>query len=148
MDGLKFDLKLEQYLFRSKSDSDLSEVVIDIPCLNTFTPKNFSHFSKKEKCIFWDSLPEEVKGKFYFLEKNKYLDPLLFLLQREIEKLSKDNQSIPFVNLVVTTVATSVVNPPVNTFQGPSNQALRIMANRYAPLNLPNALNPMSDNYD
>ena len=73
---------------------------------------------------------------------------MLFLLQREIEKLSKDNQSIPFVNPVVTTIATSIVNPLVNTFQGPSNKTLRTMENRYAPLNLPNALNPMPENYD
>ena len=118
---MKFDIKFEQYLFRSKSDSYLSEVIIDILGLNTFTPKNFSRFSKKEKCIFWDSLSEEVKGKFDFLEKNKDFNPLLFLLQREIDKLAKDTQSKPLVNPVVTIVATSVVNPPDNTSVGPSN---------------------------
>ena len=56
LDGIKFDLKFEQSLFRSKSNSDFSEVVIDIPALNTFIPKDFSGFSKKEKYIFWDSL--------------------------------------------------------------------------------------------
>ena len=122
-------------------------MVIDIPSLNTFTPNNFSGFSKKEKCIFWDSLLEEVKGKFDFLEKNKDFDPLLFLLNREIEKLSKDKQSVPLVNPVVTTIPTSVVNPFINTVQGQSNQSLRIMANRHAPLNLPVDLNAMPDNY-
>ena len=82
LDGLKFDIKFEQSMFRSKSDLDLSEVIVSIPHLNTFTPKNFYGFSKKEKCIFWDSLLEEVKGKFYFLENNKYFDPLLLLLQK------------------------------------------------------------------
>ena len=52
LDGLKFDLKFQHSLFRSKSDSDLSEVVIDIPALNTFIPKDFSGFSKKERYIF------------------------------------------------------------------------------------------------
>ena len=42
--GIKFDLKFEQSLFRSKLDSDLSEVVIDIPRLNTFVCKYFSRF--------------------------------------------------------------------------------------------------------
>ena len=148
MDGLKFDFKFEQYLFRSKLVSNLSEVVIDIPCLNTFTPNIFYGFSMNENCIFWDSLSREIKGNFDFLEKNKDFDPLHFLLQREIEKLSKDNQSIPLVNRVVTIVTTSILNPPINTFQGLSNQALRTMENRYAPLNLTNALNPMPNNYD
>jgi hypothetical protein len=70
------------------------------------------------------------------------------LSQREIEKLSKDNQSIPLVNSFLTTVAISVVNPPANIFQGTSNQALRTMENMYAPLNIPTVLNPMPDNYD
>ena len=82
MDGLKFDIKFEQSFFRSKSDSDLSEVVIDIPRLNTFTPNIFYGFSMNENCIFWDSLSREIKGNFDFLEKNKDFDPLLFLVQR------------------------------------------------------------------
>ena len=52
IDDLKFDLKFEHSLFDSKSDSDLSEVVIDIPGLNTFIPKQWSGFSNKEKDLF------------------------------------------------------------------------------------------------
>ena len=132
MDGLKFDLKFQHSLFRSKSDLDMKEVVIDIPRLNTFIPKNFSGFSKKHKYIFWDTLTEEVKRKLEYLEQHRDSSPLDFLLKREIEKLSKDNQ-------VVTSI---------NTLTGPSSQALTTMANRYDPLNLPVALNAMADNYD
>ena len=46
LDGLKFDLKFQHSLFKSKSDLDMKEVVIDIPRLNTFIPKSFSRFSK------------------------------------------------------------------------------------------------------
>ena len=91
LDGIKFDLKFEQSLFRSKSNSDFSEVVIDIPALNTFIPKDFSGFSKKERYIFWDSLSDEVKKKLNLLEENKDCDPFLFFLQKELVKLSKDS---------------------------------------------------------
>ena len=52
IDDLKFDLKFEQSLVKSKSDSNLSEVVIDIPGLNTFTPKGWTGFSNKENDFF------------------------------------------------------------------------------------------------
>ena len=48
IDDLKFDLKFELSLFDSKSDSNLSEVLIDIPGLNTFIPKQWTRFSNKE----------------------------------------------------------------------------------------------------
>ena len=51
-DGIKFDLKFEQSLFRSKSDLDLSGVVIDILGLNTFIPKDFTGFSKKTTIFY------------------------------------------------------------------------------------------------
>ena len=60
LDGLKFDLKFQQSLCRSKSDSDLKQVVIDKVGLNTFIPNIFFGFSKKHKYIFWDTLTEEV----------------------------------------------------------------------------------------
>ena len=40
-------------MLRSKSDSDLSGVVIDILGFNTFIPKEFTGFSKKYSCIFY-----------------------------------------------------------------------------------------------
>ena len=85
-------------MFRSKSDLDPKQVVIDIPGLNTFIPKSFSGFSKKHKYIFWDTLTEEVKRKLEYLEQHKDSSPLDFLLKREIEKLSKDNQVVTSVN--------------------------------------------------
>ena len=56
IDDLKFDLKFEHSLFDSNSDSDLSEVVIDIAGLNAFIPKQWSGFSNKEKDFFWSLL--------------------------------------------------------------------------------------------
>jgi hypothetical protein len=132
MDGIKFDLKFEQSLFISKSDLDLSGVVMDIPGLNTFIPKDFTWFSKKVGCIFWDSLLEEVKGRLEYFDKHKGFSPLNFLLQKELEDLSKDNQSFS----------------SVNSSKGPNQHTPTIMANKYAPLALPTSLNPMPDNYN
>ena len=132
MYGLKFDLKLKQSLFRSKLDSNLSEVVVDIPRLNTFVPKFFFGFSRKDTCMFWDSLSEEVKRKLEYLEQHKDSSPLNFSLKREIEKLSKDSQAIPFVK----------------TLTGPNQQAPVVMANKYGPLALHAALKPMPDCYN
>ena len=84
LDGLKFHIKFEQSLFRSKSDSDLSEVVIDIPSLNTSFPKYFSGLPKKNTWIFWDSLSKGVKRKLEYLEQHKDSSPLNFLLKKEI----------------------------------------------------------------
>lgn len=148
IDDLKFDLKFEQSLVRAKSDSDLSEVVIDIPGLNTFTPKKFSGFSQKLQSIFWDLLSEEEKGKFESLKSTKKFDPLLFLIQSELDKLSKDNQSIPFVNPVATTAATPSVNPHINISQGTTSEPFSKMANRYVPLALLANLNVMPTNYN
>ena len=91
IDDLKFDLKFEQSLVKTKSDSDLTKVVIDIPGLNTFTPNKFSSFSQKEQSILWDLLSEEEKGKFESFKSTKKSDPLLFLIQSELDKLLKNN---------------------------------------------------------
>ena len=49
LEYLLFDLKFEYPFFRSKSDSDLSQVIVDIPALLTFVPKEFYSISKKNK---------------------------------------------------------------------------------------------------
>ena len=111
LDGLKFDLKFQHSLFRSKSDSNLKEVVIDITGLNTFIPRSFSIFSKQQKYIFWDSLIEEIKRKLEFLEQHWDYSPLDFLLKREIRKFSQDDQSVNYT--IYTTEPSS---------QGPGNK--------------------------
>ena len=67
-----------------------------------------------------------------YLEQHKYSSPLNFLLQKELEKLSKDSQ------LVLS----------VNTSKGPNQQTPIVMVNIYVPLALPDVLNPMLDNYN
>ena len=131
--GLKFDLKFQHSLFRSKSDSDLKEVVIDIPGLNTFIPKSFFVFSKRKKYIFWDLLTEEIKRKLESLEQHRDYSPLDFLLKREIRKFSKDGQSVNY------TVYTARPSGQGHSKKGQSSQVLSTtsqplytMANRYA----------------
>ena len=107
-------------------------MVIDIPGLNTFIPKDFTRFSKKDSCILWDSLSEEVKGKLEYLDKHKGFSPLNFLLQNELENLSKDSQSFS----------------SANSSKEPNQQTPTIMAIIYAPLALPIVLNSMPDKYN
>ena len=52
VDDLEFDLKFEHSLFRSESDSDLSQIVFDQGRFNTFIPSTYSIFSKEEKQSF------------------------------------------------------------------------------------------------
>ena len=132
LDGIKFDLKFEQSMFRSKSDSELSEVVIDIPRLNKFVPKYIFGFSMKDTFIFWDSLSKEIKRKLEYREQHKDSSPLNCLLKKEIKKLSKDSQAVRLVN----------------TLTRPNQQAPIVMANIYSPLTLLSALNPMLDCYN
>ena len=49
VEDLEFDEKFEQSLFRSKSDSDLSQIVFYQERFNTFIPSTSSIFSKEEK---------------------------------------------------------------------------------------------------
>ena len=63
LDVLKIDLKFQHSLFRSKLDSDLNEVVIDIPGLNTFIPKSFYGFSKKKKVYIKFGIRWQKKSK-------------------------------------------------------------------------------------
>ena len=134
-------------MFKSKSDLDLSEVVIDIPGLNTFTPKRWTGFSNKEKDFFWNLLSEEEKEEFKHLKENKSFDPFLDLLQKELDSLSKKNHSNLSVNTVVDTGTTSSGNLSLGTSQGFANKPITSMANRYAPLILPAILNQMPADY-
>ena len=52
IDDIKFDIKFEHSLFRTKSYSNLSQVVVDIEGLNTFVPKGFFDFPNKIKTNF------------------------------------------------------------------------------------------------
>ena len=49
VEDLEFDEKFELSLFRSKSDSDLTQIVFDLERFNTFIPTTSSQFSKEEK---------------------------------------------------------------------------------------------------
>ena len=58
---LEFDEKFEKSLFRSKSDSDLSQIVFYLEIFNTFIPSTSPSFSKEEKEEFWNSLSSRLK---------------------------------------------------------------------------------------
>ena len=54
-------------LFKSKSDTDLKELVEETYGLNKLVPKSFS---QESKCQFWDSSVKEVKRKLDYSEKS------------------------------------------------------------------------------
>ena len=49
VEDLEFDEKFELSLFKSKSESNLSQIVFDIEIFKTFVPPTSSQFSKQEK---------------------------------------------------------------------------------------------------
>ena len=61
VENLEFDEKLELSLFRSKSDSDLTQIFFDLERFNTFIPGTSSHFSKQGKEEFWNTLTNRLK---------------------------------------------------------------------------------------
>ena len=94
-----------------------------------------------EKDLFWSLLSEEEKREFNCLRENKGFDPLPILLQKELDNLSKKDQSSLSVNTVVDTKTTLSRSSSSQTFQGFANNSITSMANRYAPLVLPIVLN-------
>ena len=48
IDEVIFNLKFEHTLFRSKSESDLSQIVLDPKIFSPITPKSFSNFYGKD----------------------------------------------------------------------------------------------------
>ena len=55
LQDLQFDYKFQHSLFRSKSNSDLKEIVEDLSSILTFVPKNYCSTSQKNKQLLWDS---------------------------------------------------------------------------------------------
>ena len=88
IDDIKLDLKFEHSLFRTQSDSNVSQVVVDIEGLNTFVPKDFFELSKQDKDQFWDFLCQYIREKLKNIESLRKIDPLDFLAKRNFEVLS------------------------------------------------------------
>ena len=152
------DLQFEHSLFRSKSDSDLSQVIVDIPTLLTFIPKYFYSISKKNKHLFWNSLCEEIKKKLENIESLRDSYPLYFLLQREIEFFPQDYQaflSINFPESLKETVDRSDYIPTKVDISCKQHISIvspfqifpTVMADRYAPLALPANLHDLAQGY-
>ena len=71
IDDIPFDLKFELSLFRSKSESDLTQTVIDIPRIGTFIPSNSSGISKEDTTFFWDSLITKLQKQILYIKSLK-----------------------------------------------------------------------------
>jgi hypothetical protein len=134
----KFD-KFQHPLFKSKSKTDLKELITDRQELNKLIPKSYSNFSKEHKYQSWDSPTKEVKRKFDYSEQSKQSNLLDFLVKKEAQKLSRKSQLVKYI---VDLVVVPSKQAPITT-----SQSVSAMANRYAPLVLPANLNAMPTDY-
>lgn len=136
-DKIVSDIEFDTFhypLFKSKSDTDLKELVEETYGLNKLVPKSFS---QESKCHFWDSSVKEVKRKLDYSEKSPQSNILDSL--KRTQKLSSKGQ---LVNYFVNHVLISSKQVPVTT-----SQIVPSMANRYAPLSLLANLNAMPADY-
>ena len=69
VDDLQLDIKFEHSLFRSKSNSDLSQIIFYQEIFNTYIPRNISIFSKEEREEFWNSLTTQLKEQLKHIER-------------------------------------------------------------------------------
>ena len=112
IEDLYCDLKFEQTLFRTKSESDLTATVIDNSFLKT--PEKTKEeeeilFDQEDINIFWDTLTTDLRQKLFDLdnlrfglqeklddiERYKYSDLYTFLEKYKPEVVSQFKQSQP-----------------------------------------------------
>ena len=134
----EFD-KFQHPLFKSKSETDLKELIIDIQEHNKLIPMSFSNYSKELKYQSWDSPTNEVKRKLDYFEESKQSNLLDSLVKKEAQKLSRKSQH---VNYIVNPIFVPSKQAPITT-----TQSVSAMANRYAPLVLPANINVMPVDY-
>lgn len=100
IDDIPFDISFEFSIFRSKSEFDLTQTVIDIPRLSTFIPSNSSGISKEDTTFFWDSLITKLQKEILYIKSLKGSDPLDFIIKRKSTSfLEKIIPSSSFSNL-------------------------------------------------
>ena len=61
IDDIIFDVKFEHTLFKSKSKSDLTQLVFDPKYFSPITPRNSSSFSRADQKLFCDTLSPNLK---------------------------------------------------------------------------------------
>ena len=86
VEDLEFEEKFELSLFKSKSDSNLSQIDFDIERFNTFIPTTSSQFSKKEKEEFLNTLTKQWEQIQCLRDSN----PLDFIIKKKLETQVQD----------------------------------------------------------
>ena len=160
IDDIPFDLKLS--LFKSKSESDLTQTVIDIPRLGTFIPSNSSGISKEDTTFFLDSLITKLQKEILYIKSLKGSDPLDFIIKRKYASfLEKIIPSSSFSNLGEFPASQNIENQstllgsytPFSALFNPfsvsvkSPSYLQAMATKFAPLVLPQQLHDLPHDY-
>ena len=92
-------------------------------------------------------LSQEEKREFNHIREDKGFDPLLVLLQKDLDNLPKKDQSSLSINTVVDTKTILSGSSSSRTIQGFASIPITSMENRYAPLVLPVVLNQMPADY-
>ena len=110
VEDLQFDEKFELSLFKSKSDSDLSQIVFDIEIFNTLIPTISSHFSKKDKEEFWNTLTNRLKEQLEHIQNLQDSDPLDFIIKKKLETQVQDIKT-PSKLIPLKSPQTSLKNP-------------------------------------
>lgn len=107
----EFD-KFQHPLFKSKSESNLKELITNIQELNKLIPKSFSNYSKELKYQSLDSPTKDVKRKLDYSEQSKQSNLLNFFVKKEEQKLSRKSQ---LVNYIVNFVVVPSKQAPITT---------------------------------
>ena len=76
----KFDDKIQEVLFRSENENELTEIVIDLQRRGIDTS---ALLTKKEREEFWEVVTSELLLEREYFDKIKELDPYEFLLRRK-----------------------------------------------------------------
>ena len=161
VDELTFDLKFEHSLFKSKSESDLSQMVFDPKLFNPITTKKFSNFSAKDQKKNWDTLSPYLNKElliespinsqspnFFVKSKFEFFSQPLFSAtspikgdQTPVASPSIDIHSTPPIHIPTTPI------PIVTPYQTPTPNLSPAMAARFAPLVLPAQLHDLPQAY-
>lgn len=147
--NVSFDIKFELFLFKSKSESDLSHIVLDEARFQEIVRNSSLKvicLTKEDKEFFWDALIAKLKEDLENLKENLHdiktkrnTYPILFFQERHLEHLI---QNIPHSHFLFDSQRQTVQN--LKIFVSSSST---VMANQFSPLTLPTQLHPLPNNY-
>ena len=145
-------------MFKSKSESDLSQIVLDPIIFSPITPKKNLNFFAKDQKLFWDTLSLDlnkelliespISGKSHkFIVKNKF-DLSSQPLYLSATSPTTEHQTFLASSSIIIHFTPPIHIPPilvpiVTPYQTPPPNISLAMAARFVPLVLPTQLHDM-----